>query len=203
YRDSGGEALPVFNPSDQPLLSVRSVAPCAEGELCLFLLGGDLRTLALPAGDGWGVAPTDLHPGCHVLDVLHRSTDVAPVRLAFWIGEDDRPVPSCHVEVRLNRVAAAVGDTGELTLATDLAALSPEALEVLAPPLWPVELRWEGARRDRLGSACVGADGRLPGEVIFDRLKTRREEPSGDLWLDLAELGRVVIRHDRQPAPGE
>jgi hypothetical protein len=108
------------------------------------------------------------------------------------------------VEVRLGSLRQACDTEGRLTLTADLAALGPDDLEVLGPPLWPVELFWDGGRRWRLGPLSLDADGRLDSSELLARTAERRQSSTlGNLHLDFGELGWAVLRHTRQADPAD
>jgi hypothetical protein len=199
-----GQALPCFDPDTSPVLAIRADQPCAAGDLVTFLLAGDeLRSLALPAGSDWALQLEGLPAGTHVLDLVHRSTLFEPVRLAFRVGPDERPAVPARFQVRRGESVHDPDAGGELVLEADLAALPDDGFALTAPPLWPVDVRWEGVRRERLGRLHAGPDGRLDGTELLARVGERRQAPAGDLWLDLGELGRVLVRHDRHATATE
>lgn len=200
-----GESYPCFETHSLPTLGITTEITVAEGDLTAFLLvGDDLRPFPLPAGKEWILELGPLPSGRYVVDVLHRSTSISPQRLPFAV-EDRSPAPvSARVEVRLGSLRQTFDAEGRLTLNGDLSALGPEELEVLGPPLWPVEVIWDGGRRWRLEPLSLGADGRLDVAELLARTAERRQRSTkGDLYLDFGELGRAVLRHTCRLDPTE
>jgi hypothetical protein len=199
------ESYPCFEAGSVPTLRITAEMAAAEGELTVFLLAGDeLRPFPLPAGKEWILEMGPVPPGRYVLDVLHRSTRISPQRLPFAIAERSPAPVSARVEVRLGPSRQTFDAEARLTLNGDLSALEPDELEVLGPPLWPVEVFWDGGRRWRLEPLFLGADGRLDSAELLARTAERRQRSTlGDLHLDFGELGRAVLRHSRQAQPDE
>jgi len=200
-----GESYPCFEPGSIPTLGITTEVSVAEGELTAFLLAGaDLRPFPLAAGKEWILELGPLPPGRYVLDVLHRSTRIGPQRLPFAVEERLSASVSARVEVRLGSVQQTFDAEGRLTLNGDLSALQPDELEVLGPPLWPVEVFWDGGRRWRLEPLSLGVGGRLDSSELLTRTVERRQRSTlGDLHLDFGELGRAVLRHTRRPDPAD
>ena len=145
-----------------------------------------------------------LPEGCYVVDVLHRSTRISPLRLPFAVEERSPAPVSARVEIRLDSSRQTFDAEGRLTLNGDLSALEPEQLEVLGPPLWPVEVLWDSGRRRRLEPLSLGVDGRFDSSELLARTAERRQRSTlGDLHLDFGELGLAVLRHSRLPDPAE
>jgi len=186
-------------------LRITADVAAAEDELTVFLLAGDeLRPFSLPAGVEWLLELGPLPPGCYVVDVLHRSASISPQRLTFAVDERSPAPTSALVEIRLGSSLQTFDAEGRLTLNGDLSALEPEELEVLGPPLWPVEVLWDGGRRRRLEPLYLGADGSLDSsELLAQTAERRRRSTLGDLHLDFGELGRAVLRHTRLPDPDD
>jgi hypothetical protein len=204
YREtSRGESYPCFHAGSVPTLLITTEVAAAEGDLTVFLLASDeLRPFPLVAGKEWILELEPLPPGCYVVDVLHRSSRISPLRLPFAV-EERSPVPlSARVDVRLGSLRQTFDAEGRLTLNGDLSAVGPDELEVLGPPLWPVEVFWDGGRRWRLEPLSLGADGRLDSHELLARTAERRQRSTlGDLHLDFGELGRAILRHTRRPDP--
>ena len=200
-----GENYPCFEPGSIPTLGITTEVSVAEGELTAFLLAGDdLRPIPLPAGKEWILELGPLPPGRYIVDVLHRSARIGPQRLPFAVEERSPASVSARVEVRLGSLRETFDAEGRLTLNGDLSALEPEELEVLGPPLWPVEVFWDGGRRWRLEPLSLGADGRLDSSELLARTAEQRQRSTlGDLLLDFGELGRTVLRHTRRPDPAD
>jgi hypothetical protein len=196
-----GESYPCFEPCSVPTLQVTTEVAAAEGDLTVFLLAGDeLRPFPLPAGKRWILELGPLPPGRYMVDLLHRSTRISPLRLPFTIEERSPATVSARVEIRLRSLRQTFDPEGWLTLNGDLSALDPEQLEVLGPPLWSVEVLWDSGRRLRLEPLSLGVDGRLDSSELLARTKERRQRSTlGDLHLDFGELGRAVLRHTRLP----
>jgi hypothetical protein len=194
-----GESYPCFSPDPGPVLAVRSEPTSSEGELSVFLLeGAELRSLPLPAGGEWIVQLPQLPAGQYVLDVLHRSTAVEPVRLVFAIEQRAPANVSARTAVRVGEAVETPDAEGFLTLETDLASLEPAALAVQAPPLWPVDVTWDEGQRVRYGILHADPDGQLDTAELLARTQERRQRSGlGDLILDFGELGRAVLRHSR------
>jgi hypothetical protein len=200
-----GESHPCFEASSVPTLRITTEVAAGEGDLTVFLLASDeLRPFPLPAGREWLLELGPLPPGRYVVDVLHRSTRISPLRLPFAV-EERSPVPVCaRVDVRLGSLRQTFDAEGRLTLNGDLSALGPDELEVLGPPLWPVEVLWDSGRRWRLEPLSLGADGRLDSSELLARTAERRQRSTlGDLHLGFGELGRAVLRHTRRPDPAD
>jgi hypothetical protein len=206
YRETPrGESYPCFEAGSVPTLRITAEVAAADGDLTVFLLVGDeLRPFPLPGGKEWILELGPLPPGRYVVDVLHRSARISPLRLPLAVEESSLAPVSARVEVRLGSLRQTFDAEGRLTLTGDLSALESEELEVLGPPLWPVEVFWDGGRRWRLEPLSLGADGRLDSSELLARTAERRQRSTlGDLHLDFGELGRAVLRHTRQPDPAE
>ncbi|HEY7307837.1 MAG TPA: hypothetical protein VH643_00620 [Gemmataceae bacterium] len=204
YREtSRGESYPCFQAGSVPTLLIMTEVAAAEGDLAVFLLASDeLRPFPLVAGKEWIMELEPLPPGRYVVDVLHRSSPISPLRLAFAVEECSPAPVSARVEVRLGSLRQSFDTEGRLTLNGDLSALEPEELEVLGPPLWPVEVLWDSGRRWRLEPLSLGTEGRLDSSELLARTAERRQRSTlGDLHLDFGELGRAVLRHTRRPDP--
>lgn len=206
YQDTPRrESYPCFEAGSIPTLQIATEVAAAEGDLTVFLLAGDeLRPFPLPAGNRWILELGPLPPGRYMVEVLHLSTRISPSRLPFAIEERSPAPVSARVEVRLGSLRQSFDPEGRLTLSGDLSALEPDEIEVLGPPLWPVEVIWDGGRRWRLEPLSLGVDGRLDSCEMLARTAERRQRSTlGDLHLDFGELGRAVLRHTRRPDPAD
>jgi hypothetical protein len=137
--------------------------------------------------------------------VLHRSTEVPPSWEAFAVGDAGAvALPAARLLGKFAGVAIKEGPDGFLRADGDFASLvtGEKGLEVLAPPAWTVRATWNDGVRLRAPQANAGADSQVDlAEVLGQTAEARRRALEGDLELDAAELGRLVLRHSRTRNP--
>lgn len=192
-----GETFPVFASGELVILRVAGPACLYPGEIRVFLVSpSKTDEIALEGAGPWNVAWT-AEPGRAVVEVLHERTRLDPVRLFFSAEppESRRGPP----------VKVAIGGKPldfpclEAVSGMDIGAGLP--LEVRLPPLWPVHARWKVLEEEWLGRLQAGANGNLEVSDVLDVLGERPSSTIGDLILDVPELGRIRVQHDREMDP--
>jgi hypothetical protein len=199
-----GEAVPVFPPGEPPVLSVATTRAVDPDELTAFLLSGDeIKALPLPPGREWLVALDGLAPGAHAVQVLHRSTEVPPEWEPFVVGGSPARLPPARLAVTLRGRQLAASADGSFRDDGDFSDLdAPDALEVAAPRCWAARLTWDDGRRLYAGTAYGQGDGTTDLARGLARTREARARAlEGDLLIDCAELGRVLLRHSRARDP--
>jgi hypothetical protein len=79
---------------------------------------------------------------------------------------------------------------------------SLETLQVSAAPGWPIRVVWKELVEETLLQRSMDDQGFFEGSGLLAAGRERfTRKPIGDLVFDFAELGRVVLPHDRHPQP--
>ncbi|MEQ1564186.1 MAG: hypothetical protein ABMA64_01020 [Myxococcota bacterium] len=183
-----GELYPVFE-RDQDVIVRVSGMPDEEDEAPrLFLRGpSGIEHLALPQGTDGLVLLGALAEGRWACALVHPRTEIRTTTLLFEVVRSaGQPVDT--------RWSVDVEPSPEGT--PDLATLA-----VSAPPGWPVTLSWRVLGAVPLATVHAEADGSVDLTSALATLGERtRRARVGDLVVDLAELGREVVPHDRRPS---
>lgn len=195
-----GDRYPCFDPEDRPIVRVSA----STVESCLFLASTEAQLrFELPVGEDSLVELGPLAPGCYVLDVLTADLQQPSVRLMFEVASVPARVCEAWVRVtmgdeilRVEDAASRERDLATLTVAPD----APPSLRIVAPPLWRIGVRWEGARSQAFPPIYADRAGDVDVSGLLLRTEVNRAtELLGDLVLDFGDLGTATLRHHRLP----
>jgi hypothetical protein len=173
-----GESYPVFEAGSEVFVSVIGSASVEEEELSLFL-HGPAGTERLPSSSDGLVSLGAPVVGRWACALLHSRTSVPSATLPFEVAED----AVGHVRAE----CAAVAHSGL------------PSLEAVAPPGWPVTLRWRdsASSEDVLATLYGEDDGTLPVDAVAPTIEARASRTRvADLTADFAELGYRTVLHD-------
>ncbi len=178
-----GETYPVFDVGAEVLVNVGDVSVEA-GDTAMLFLHGPAGTERLPLSAGGLASLGTPAAGRWACALLHSRTSVPPAALVFEVAEN-----------ATEHVAATWSAT---------APNGPSSLAVTAPPGWPVALRWEVLDEEALATVYADDDGAVQLEGVAPLLEARARRASmADLVVDLGELGRRSIPHDRRASVKE
>lgn len=147
-----------------------------------------------------------LPTGHHAVQVLHRSTEVPPEWEPFVVGKASSRLPDARLAVSLRGERLTAGPDGTFVADGDFSDLPGglEGLELSAPRFSNVRPTWDDGKRLRLRTAYAQSDGSVDLAQVFGRTSdARRQSLEGNLLLECAELGRVVLRHSRTRDPAK
>ena len=199
-----GESYACFEQGNPVVLSVQGYGGSSAGEAQLYVHGpSGAESLPLPAGEDTLVEFDGLEPGRYFCTVLHRRTRVQPTHIPFVVGTDLVTSPKAMWTASWQDTAHA-GQPGNVTrvVRTDLNAFGEEGLPFVlsGPPGWSVRALWKDLRTDSLKQFFLDGDGALPLDGLLKlTAERRRSRRHGDLVLDLGELGRATLEHERRP----
>lgn len=173
-----GECYPVFEAGTELLVNVGGVSVDEGDEAVLFLHGpaGTERLQLTASGLVSLGAPAAGRWACAL---MHSRASVQPASLLFEVADD-----------ALEDVAASCSAVAHSGLAS---------LEAVAPPGWPVTLRWRvfAAYEEMLATLYGNEDGTLPVDAFASSIEARGARARiADLIVDFGELGRRVLPHD-------
>lgn len=173
-----GECYPVFEAGTELLVNVGGVSVDEGDEAVLFLHGpSGTQRLALSSS---GLVSLGAPPaGRWACALMHSRTSVQPASLLFEVADD-----------ALEDVAASCSAVAHSGLAS---------LEAVAPPGWPVTLRWRvfAAYEEMLATLYGNEEGTVPVDGVASILEARAARARlADLIVDFGELGRRVLPHD-------
>lgn len=199
-----GEAFAVFVASADGLASVLITADGfdaeVDGEAQLFVHGPDgARRVALPAGTSVTIELASLPVGRYFATLLHQRTRIQPAHLPFEVSTDLSAPP----QAAWSAIVAETTHTGTANTEVplwrgDLALLQQDGLIIEGPPGWGVRVLWREVANDYLATLELDPSGQLDIHRLFSLTRERRERRLlGDLVLDLAELGALVLEHER------
>ena len=202
-----GTPYPCFLADPAPVLAVSGPEVDVDGAASIFLCEpGGHHELSLPAGGKHFIQLQGLLPGRYSAMLLFDRTSVAPERVYFEIVEAlPRPAAArWEIQIGGETVSPSPG-TATVMPAQDLSdptGGTPLPFRVTAPPGWPVRVSWKELGEDLVLSTNAEPDGRIDTDKILSATRDRRaRRPIADLIVDLAELGAVVLRHERRPTP--
>lgn len=203
-----GEVYACFDPRPGAVALVTGVPVEHEGEASAFLQGATgTVTLRLAVGERHVLHLGDLDPGRYMLAVLHRRTAVPPLRRPFEVVAEIAAGPAAHAELRMGsevhvtRPGKAVMAASQ-NLASEDGLQALEALHASAPPGWPLRVQWHELVAETRWRRSADDGGQFAIEGLEQALKERvSRRPVGNVVFDFAELGQVVVPHDRQPDP--
>ncbi len=192
------ERYACFTSSDAPVISIAGVETREAGELALFLAGSSSQTrFDLPAGRDFLVQLGPLPEGRYALDVLSSDLTREPERVLFEV--DDRSArarawPRAQASLTLAGEREVID--GDVKRAVELSALDETNLRLDVPPLFSIAVRWEGETSRRLSPLVADRDGVVPISDLLGQIEEERAYAwFGDLILDCAEFGRVILHH--------
>ena len=203
-----GETYACFTTGAGPVAQFRESHVEIDGEAAVFLNGpGGTASQSLPAGDRHLLQLGKLSPGRYVLALVHHRTAVAPVRAAFEILEESPATPRATAELRLgNDVHQARPGAPVVAKPKDLSGAEAstllETFRVSAAPGWPIRFVWKELVEETLLRRSMDDQGFFDGSGLLIAARERfTRRPIGDVVFDFAELGQVVLPHDRHPQP--
>ncbi len=177
-----GESYPVFEVGAELFVNVIGIEAGEADEAALFLHGPTgTERLSLPSNGL--VSLGALAEGRWACALMHSRASVKSTTLIFEVAEDALEVVSASL--------SAVAHEG-------LASL-----EAVAPPGWPVSLRWRvfASYEETLATLHGNDDGTVPIESAASVIEARANRTRlADLVVDFGELGRRVLAHDGRPS---
>lgn len=201
-------AYPRFLTSTGAVISLGHSEADVVRELRLLLLSAaGYRFQNIPNGSPPLLRLTDLRPGRYGVEVSDQDGGLDSGRLFFEMVEElpNYPRAGCRIAlggqwIDLEAGGALVRPPADLRqLKGPGAGESPWTLEIEAPPGWPLTVYWRSGSLENLYRAHADLNGGYDIEAILAATQPRRyHQPVGELILDLRELGRVVIPHQRQ-----
>jgi hypothetical protein len=173
-----GECYPVFEAGTELLVNVCGVS-VDEGDEAVLFLHGPSGTERLALSSSGLVSLGAPAAGRWACALMHSRTSVQPASLLFEVADD-----------ALEDVAASCSAVAHSGLAS---------LEAVAPPGWPVTLRWRvfAAYEEMLATLYGNEEGMVPVDSVASILEARAARARiADLIVDFGELGRRVLPHD-------
>lgn len=173
-----GECYPVFEAGTELLVNVGGVS-VDEGDEAVLFLHGPSGTERLALSSSGMVSLGAPAAGRWACALMHSRTSVQPASLLFEVADD-----------ALEDVAASCSAVAHSGLAS---------LEAVAPPGWPVTLRWRvfAAYEEMLATLYGNEEGTVPVDGVASILEARAARARiADLIVDFGELGRRVLPHD-------
>lgn len=173
-----GESYPVFEIGAELFVNVSGIEADEADEAVLFL-HGPTGTERLPLSSNGLVSLGALAAGRWACALMHSRASVKSTTLIFEVAEDALEVVSASL--------SAVAHEG-------LASL-----EAVAPPGWPVSLRWRtfASYEETLATLHGNDDGTVPVDSAVSVIEARAKRTRlADLVVDFGELGRRVLAHD-------
>lgn len=200
-----GDSYASFLEGTSPVLSVSGPLVDEADSARLFVAGpAGRQSVALQRGTRTFVRLDGLSRGQYSALALFDRTRVPPAYAAFEILPDLPPLASARCELRLGeQVLPFASDVPTRLRPMDLGTVVSDgqegALQVSAPPGWPVRISWREESEALLTTLHAGMDGILEGRAVLSACYERvRRRLLGDLVLDAAELGRLILPHERQ-----
>lgn len=173
-----GECYPVFEAGTELLVNVGGVS-VDEGDEAVLFLHGPSGTERLALSSSGLVSLGAPAAGRWACALMHSRTCVQPASLLFEVAD--------HA---LEDVAASCSAVAHSGLAS---------LEAVAPPGWPVTLRWRvfAAYEEMLATLYGNEECTVPVDGVASILEARAARARiADLIVDFGELGRRVLPHD-------
>ena len=175
-----------------------------DGEARLFVHGPDgPQHIALPAGTSTTIELSGLVAGRYFATLLHQRVRVQPAHLPFELSAELAAPPQASWVATIAGTAHYGTPNTALRLAQgDLAHLQQQELFVEGPPGWGARVLWRELATDWLATFELDPSGLFDVPEFLRCTRERRERrPLGDLILDLAELGMLVLEHERHANP--
>ena len=180
-----------------------------EGELVLLLVSDQgYQRQSLAAGGSRLLRLTDLRAGQYGVEVSDRRGDLTPARLFFEVVEHPPAYPRscCRIAlggewIELQAGKLLVLDPVDLRLLDEGEQSADElGLRIEAPAGWPLRVGWGSMGGEVLHQAHADQTGSYDIRAILAATRDRRHQLSvGEMILDLRELGRVALQHQRLP----
>ena len=199
-----GEPYACFEQGSPVVLAVMGYGGARNGDARLYVHGpAGAEVLKLPSGDETLIEMDDLEPGRYFCTVLHARARVQPTHLPFLVGADLVTAPKSAWQVTWQD-KETTGRPGKVVrpVREDLSAFEEGLfpLELSGPHGWPVRALWEELGLNYLKQFFLDDEGKLPLEGLLRVTNERRRRSRhGDLILDLGELGRAALQHERRP----
>lgn len=199
YREGrSSERYACFASTDAPVIAIRGVETHEPGQFALFLAGPSGQTrFDLPAAKDFLVKIGPLPEGRYALDVLSSDMTREPERILFEVDDRagmKRGWPRAQASLTLESERMVLD--GEIRRPVNLGNLDETHLRMEVPPLFPIGVRWEGEKSRRLSPLVADGYGVVPLADLFAQLEDERTFAwFGDLILDCAEFGRIVLHH--------
>jgi len=150
-----------------------------EGDEAVLFLHGPSGTERLALSSSGLVSLGAPAAGRWACALMHSRTSVQPASLLFEVADD-----------ALEDVTASCSAVAHSGLAS---------LEAVAPPGWPVTLRWRvfAAYEEMLATLYSNEEGTVPVDGVASFIEARAARARiADLIVDFGELGRRVLPHD-------
>lgn len=173
-----GDSYPVFDEGTELLVNVNGIS-LEDGDEAMLFLHGPARTERLAISTSGMVSLGKPASGRWACALLHSRTDVQTATLVFEIAQS---------------VTEYVSAAWTTSVPHGL-----ESLEAMAPPGWPVSVRWGGlAGHEETVATVYGNDDRTVSfDGVHPLLAARAARASAaDLVVDVRELGRRLIPLD-------
>ena len=203
-----GEAYACFVAGATPTVELREGHVEVDGEAAAFVHGPNgTASKSLPVGDRHLLQLRGLGPGRYVLMVAHHRTAIGSPKLPFEVVDATPEAPRATVRLTIEP-EVLVGHPGESQVSSPRDLSAPEVsakfeeLQIEAPPGWPVRAVWKEIAEEYLLRRSTDEDGHVDGAAFVSAARERfSRRPIGDVVFDFAELGRIVLRHERRPDP--
>lgn len=170
-----GDSYPVFDEGTELLVNVNGVA-LEDGDEAMLFLHGPARTERLALSTSGLVSFGKPAAGRWACALLHSRTNVQTATLVFEVAQS---------------VTEYVSPAWTAGVPHGLASL-----EAIAPPGWPVSVRWGGlaAQEETIATVYGNDDRTVSFEDVHPLLAARAARASvADLVVDFRELGRRLI----------
>jgi hypothetical protein len=171
-----------------------------DGEAQIFVHGPDgPRRIALPAGTSATIELSSLPVGRYFCTLLHQRTRIQPAHLPFEVSTNLSAPPRASWSAMVaGTLHTGAPNTAMRIWRGDLALLQREDLVIEGPPGWGVRVLWREVADDYLATVELDTAGQLDIGRLLSLTRGRRERRLlGDLVLDLAELGSLLLEHER------
>lgn len=187
-----GDAYPAFGVADEITIQAQGLPGEHDEAAVLFLRGpGGTERLSLPHAASALVSLGALTPGRWAAALLHPRTEVRATTLLFEVAEG-----------ATRHVSAGWSVTLPETREGEDPVEAYKTLEMTAPPGWPVSLAWRTLGEVPLATVHADESSVIDlGKALPLVIERARRVRVADLVVDLGELGRKELAHDRHPKP--
>jgi hypothetical protein len=176
--NAGGDSYPVFDEGTELLVNVNGVA-LEDGDEAMLFLHGPAGTERLALSTSGLISLGKPAAGRWACALLHSRTNVQTAALVFEVAQSPTEYVSAAWTTSMPHGLAS--------------------LEAMAPPGWPISVRWGGlAAHEETITTVHGNDDRTVSlEGVHPLLEARAARASvADLVVDFRELGRRLIPLD-------
>jgi hypothetical protein len=182
-----GERYPVFEVGVEVIVQAHGLDLEDPDTLVLFLHGPNAtERLELPRSSSATVSLGVLAAGRWACGLVPLRTEVRPSTLLFQVAE------------RVDAEVDASWSVEPGPAANDQDGFVP--FTVRAPPGWPVGISWRAIGTVPLATIYADSEGHTDLTGVLPLLDARaRRARVGDVVVDLGELGRRILHHDRRP----